>query len=159
MYNIYTVYTYVCVCVCVRTVLSSLPYCKQVSTQFWTVLTLEPLPQVRNRNTKPGSGSCTLGETTSSSQEMLISVICCVTGRAAVEPLGDSALADEGVVSVASMIWMAEDSVVGLLVTLLEAAGTEQPPQLMRRSMNNQSLQRGRRPWRCSKSGNTYPLC
>ncbi len=79
---------------------------------------------------QPGSGSCTLGETTSSSQEMLISVICCVTGRAAVEPLGDSALADEELFSVASMIWMAEDSEVGLLVTLLEAAGTEQTPSV-----------------------------
>lgn len=46
------------------------------------------------------------------------------------EPLGDSALAlaDEELFSVASMIWMAEDSEVGLLVTLLEAAGTEQTP-------------------------------
>ncbi len=46
------------------------------------------------------------------------------------EPLGDSALADEELFSVASMIWMAEDSVVGLLVTLLEAAGTEQTPSV-----------------------------
>lgn len=78
---------------------------------------------------QPGSGSSTLGETPSSSQEMLISVICCVTGRAAIEQLGDSAQADEEF-SVASMIWMAEDSEVGLMVTLLEAAGTEQTPSV-----------------------------
>ncbi len=103
------------------------------------------------QNYQPGSGSSTLGETTSSSQEMLISVICCVT---AVEPLRDSALADEELFSVASMIWMAEDSEVGLIVTLLEAAGTEQTP-----SVNEMLKEQSVSPTWCSKSGNTYPLC
>ncbi len=104
------------------------------------------------QNYQPGSGSSTLGETTSSSQEMLISVICCVTAE---EPLGDSALADEELFSVASMIWMAEDSEVGLIVTLLEAVGTEQTP-----SVNEMLKEQSVSPtWRCSKSGNTYPLC
>lgn len=42
--------------------------------------------------------------------------------------LGDSALAAEELFSVASMIWMAEASEVGLLVTLLEAPGRDQIP-------------------------------
>lgn len=70
---------------------------------------------------------------------MLISVICCVTGRAAVAALvGDSALAEW--FSVASMIWMAEASEEGLLVTLLEAAGRERVPLVLtRRSRNSRS--------------------
>lgn len=50
---------------------------------------------------------------------MLISVICCVTGSAAAAPLGDSASLAE-LFRLASMIWIAEASEVGLLVTLLE---------------------------------------
>lgn len=84
---------------------------------------------------------------------MLISVICCVTGRAAAEPLGDSAPADEEF-RVASMIWMAEDSEVALLMTLLEAAGTDQTL-----SVNEEQSISPTQPRPVKTSGNTYPLC
>lgn len=91
---------------------------------------------------------------------MLISVICCVTGRAAVAALlGDSALAAEEWFSVASMIWMAEASEVGLLVTLLEAAGREQIPlELMRRLRNNRSYRRVRLSVKMFKEWKHVPI-
>lgn len=75
---------------------------------------------------------------------MLISVICCVTGRAAVVLLGDSALAAEELFSVASMIWMAEASEVGLLVTLLEAPGRDHIPLVLNETLKEQLVLRTR---------------
>lgn len=93
---------------------------------------------------------------------MLISVICCVTGRAAVAAvvlLGDSALAAEELFSVASMIWMAEASEVGLLVTLLEAPGRDQIPLvLMRRSRNNQAYKHVRSSVKVLKERKHVPI-
>lgn len=104
--------------------------------------------RVQQSNRTPGSGSSTFGEAASSSQEMLISVICCVTGRAAPEELlGDSALAAEELFSVASMIWMAEASEVGLPVTPLEPTAKKTTSMLMNHAskkdlMHHSSIER-----------------
>lgn len=90
---------------------------------------------------------------------MLISVICCVTGRAAVAALlSDSALAAEEWFSVASMIWMAEASEVGLLVILLEAGRDQIPLVLMRRLWNNRSYQHVRLSMKMFKEWKHVPI-
>jgi len=107
-----------------KTFINCLKCSKRIFRVPQTLFSLKKTP--KKLKYQPGSGTSAFGEPTSSSQEMLISVICCVTGRAAVAALlGDSALAAEEWFRVASMIWMAEASAVGLLVTLLEAAGRD----------------------------------
>lgn len=65
---------------------------------------------------------------------MLISVICWVTESAAAAPLGDSASLAE-LFKLASIIWIADASEVGLLVTLLEPEKQQNPCRLNQRIM------------------------
>lgn len=77
---------------------------------------------------------------------MLISVICCVTGSAAAAPMGDSASLAE-LFKLASMIWIADASEVGLLVTLLEPE-KQQNQRWLNHSIDHHGINTwGRKEW------------